>query len=111
MQKNNLKPLLSWVAGSLMIFFGFWAIQVQADGHKAYTKKSATTANCPITGWAEGLAGLLDKTAKMPSSFSAMANDCDFNEWSWEAFVWATAKVGDVPRFLTMSFIKKNKQA
>lgn len=71
----------------------------------SYGEKGATTAaadSCPEGfGWAEGLEAYLSPTATMPTAMSATADDCLFNQWSWEAFVWANAPIDGTPRFLT----------
>lgn len=65
-------------------------------------KEVAAAASCPEGfGWAEGLEAYLDPTATMPTQMSATADDCLFNQWSWEAFVWANAPIDGTPRFLT----------
>jgi hypothetical protein len=63
----------------------------------------AAPALCPPFGWSEGLARFLAPDAKMPTEEPNHTVDCQFHEWSWEAFVWATAldKAG-VPRFMTL---------
>jgi hypothetical protein len=65
--------------------------------------------NCPSLGFAEGLGRLLEPDAQLPTNNTANVPvpDCNFNEWGWEAFVWATAPIDDpssgatVPRFLS----------
>ncbi len=61
--------------------------------------------NCPMIGWPEllpaylkpGAAFPIDDTKNMPTP------DCAFHQWSWEAFVWATAlNTNGVPRFMTL---------
>lgn len=60
-------------------------------------------AACPEgLGWAEGLAANGSADAQLPTEFSADADDCLFQQWSWEAFVWATGDVGGEPRFMGM---------
>jgi hypothetical protein len=57
---------------------------------------------CPNFGWSEGLAAYLKPDAQLPTQEPKV--DCDFHEWSWEAFVWATAlDTNGVPRFMTLS--------
>ena len=61
----------------------------------------AAGGSCPEGfGWAEGLGGFQTATAKMDVNVSANADDCLFNQWSWETFVWATAEPGGAPRFM-----------
>ena len=65
---------------------------------------------CPPFGWAEGLGKFQDSTAAFPTNDTAKlpTPDSNFHEWSWEAFVWATALITDpasgatVPRFMTL---------
>lgn len=67
--------------------------------------------NCPGFGWSEGLVQYLRPNAAFPTSDTAKlpTPDCNFHEWSWEAFVWATAPIKDpasgttVPRFMTLA--------
>jgi hypothetical protein len=70
----------------------------------AQTKTVDVAAACPPLGWSENLINFLKPTAKIPTNNTPLgAVDCDFNEWSWESFVWATALVeGNVPRFMTL---------
>jgi hypothetical protein len=66
---------------------------------------------CPAIGWAEGLGRYLKPDFPFPTSDtkSIPTPDCNFHQWSWEAFVWATALIKDpassatVPRFLTLA--------
>ncbi|NPU10140.1 hypothetical protein HL666_05160 [Bradyrhizobium sp. 83002] len=67
--------------------------------------------NCPAFGWSEGLGQYLKPDAAFPTSDTKTipTPDCNFHQWSWEAFVWATALVKDsgsgsnVPRFMTLA--------
>lgn len=65
----------------------------------------ANASDCPGFGWSEGLANYLKPNAIMPvdDTKPIPTPDCNFHEWSWEAFAWATAldKKG-IPRFLSM---------
>jgi len=66
---------------------------------------------CPLTGWAEGLGKYLKPDFPFPTSDTknVPTPDCNFHQWSWEAFVWATALIKDpasdaiVPRFMTFA--------
>lgn len=66
--------------------------------------------SCPPFGWEEGLVNYLKPNAPFPISDTASVNapDCAFHEWSWEAFIWATALLKDpssgtlVPRFMML---------
>jgi len=64
-----------------------------------------SSTGCPPSGWQESLYYYLYSQAEFPTRNTAgtNVNDCDFHQWSWEAFVWATA-IGDhgLPRFLTL---------
>jgi hypothetical protein len=60
---------------------------------------------CPTPGWQEGLGQYLKPAAPLPVNDTKVlpTPDCNFHEWSWEAFVWATALDSNgVPRFLSM---------
>jgi hypothetical protein len=67
--------------------------------------------NCPNVGWSEGLNNFLAPNAAFPTSDTKNipTPDCNFHQWSWEAFVWATALINDpgsstaVPRFMTLA--------
>jgi hypothetical protein len=67
--------------------------------------------NCPSFGFTERLGQYLKPNAQLPTDDTAHlpVPDCLFNEWSWKAFVWATAmvkapsSVASVPRFLTLA--------
>ncbi|HZD88879.1 MAG TPA: hypothetical protein VE224_02165, partial [Pseudolabrys sp.] len=89
----------------------------------AQTTPPQPAPGCPPLGWAEGLGRFLTPDAKFPTSDTAEVPtpDCNFHEWSWEAFVWATALIKDpksgatVPRFMTLptppDLLKKSKTA
>jgi hypothetical protein len=63
----------------------------------------ASTGSCPEGfGWAEGLPGHFAPDAPFPTKFSADADDCLFQQWSWEAFAWATAMIDGQPRFMSL---------
>ncbi|WP_209348948.1 hypothetical protein [Pontixanthobacter sp. CEM42] len=65
---------------------------------------AASALDCPNRlGWSENLPTYFEADAKLPTSFSDTAVDCDFHEWSWEAFAWATAEIDGTPRFMTMA--------
>ncbi|HEX3152145.1 MAG TPA: hypothetical protein VHR66_28995 [Gemmataceae bacterium] len=59
---------------------------------------------CPANGWEENLPNYLKPDAKFPTEDTPLnAQDCQFHQWSWEAFVWATALDSKgVPRFMTL---------
>ena len=65
---------------------------------------------CPQMGWAEGLNNFLKPDHAFPTedTRNVPTPDCNFHQWSWEAFVWATALIKDssgatVPRFMTLA--------
>ena len=68
-------------------------------------------AGCPALGWSEGLKRYLQPDFAFPTSDTKPqpTPDCNFHQWSWEAFVWATALIKDpttgatVPRFMTLA--------
>lgn len=71
--------------------------------------RAAPDPGCPAFGWSEGLGQYLSPTAVFPTDDTKNLNapDCVFHQWSWEAFVWATAPVNGpggnkVPRFMTL---------
>ena len=71
--------------------------------------KAAPDPGCPGFGWAEGLKQYLPPDAAFPTDDTKNPNtpDCIFHQWSWEAFVWATALIdapsgGKLPRFMTL---------
>jgi len=71
--------------------------------------RAAPDPGCPSFGWAEGLGQYLSPAAAFPTDDTKNLDtpDCIFHQWSWEAFVWATALVNGpggtkVPRFMTL---------
>jgi hypothetical protein len=73
------------------------------------TPSASPTPMCPALGWAEGL---VKYTAYPAPPFptedtkNVNAQDCAFHQWSWEAFVWATAIGPDGrARFTTLNNI------
>lgn len=80
-----------------------------ADRARAATPQPAK--DCPPFGWSEGLIKYLAPNAAFPTTNTqpVPTPDCNFHEWSWEAFVWATALITDpasgaaVPRFMTLA--------
>ena len=80
-----------------------------AFGNVAGAATPAPARNCPQFGWSEGLGKYLAPNFPFPTQDTASlkAPDCNFHQWSWEAFVWATALISDsgttVPRFMTLA--------
>lgn len=79
--------------------------------------------NCPSSGFKARLGQYLKPDAQLPTDNTAKVPvpDCNFNEWGWEAYVWATAMIKDpssgtsVPQFLTLAtpdeLLSKNSKA
>ena len=68
----------------------------------------ASASACPQgLGWAEGLPNNFKPDAPFPTAFSADADDCLFQQWSWEAFSWATALIDGTPRFLSLKTMEQ----
>ena len=60
---------------------------------------------CPGFGWAEGLGAYQKADAPFPTedTKNLPTPDCNFHEWSFEAWVWATWLNNDgIPRFMTL---------
>jgi hypothetical protein len=80
-----------------------------AFGNVAGAAPPPPARNCPQFGWSEGLGKYLAPNFPFPTQDTASlkAPDCNFHQWSWEAFVWATALINDsgttVPRFMTLA--------
>lgn len=66
------------------------------------------SALCPRLGWSEFLPSFLKPKAAFPTEDTPLdAVDCQFHQWSWEAFVWATAlDARGQPRFLSLPTIE-----
>lgn len=66
-----------------------------------------SAALCPRLGWSEFLPTFLKPKAAFPTEDTPIgAVDCQFHQWSCEAFVWATAlDARGVPRFLGLPTI------
>src|SRR5688500_1073050 len=60
--------------------------------------------NCPTIAWSEGLNTYTSALAAFPTKDTAgNSTGCNFQQWSWESFVWATAiQSTGQPRFLDM---------
>lgn len=92
---------LSYLA--LLLFSGMLPAQSPSPSPSA----TATPGPCPTFGWAEGLVQYIAPQAAFPTQDTANPSmtDCAFHQWSWEAFVWATAldPASGQPRFLALS--------
>ncbi len=80
------------------------ALSFSAEAATSKDNKMVVDSQCPPLGWSENLVSFLKPDAKLPTENTPLgASDCDFHEWSWEAFVWATAlDKGGAPRFMTL---------
>ncbi|MEY2551905.1 MAG: hypothetical protein QOG12_2049, partial [Verrucomicrobiota bacterium] len=79
-----------------LLFLASAAIFLAAQSVDAQSPAPSPTPTppCPGLGWAEGLVKYTAYPAPpFPTSDTANVNaqDCAFHQWSWEAFVWATA--------------------
>src|ERR1041385_4559104 len=92
MKTNSLVLLVSTILLSLTPIV---AAQSPSASESAATSPTATAPPmCPRLGWAEGLVAYTAYPAPpFPTDDTANVNaqDCAFHQWSWEAFVWATA--------------------
>ncbi len=85
--------------------FGLTALAITAIGLGAAAPISAQPPpRCPSMGWEEGLINYQKPNAAFPTQDTPVtATDCAFHQWSFEAFVWATAVDSNgVPRFMTL---------
>jgi len=103
---------------SQLLRFRFAALAIAALGVHAAVPASAqqpvaaALAPCPTFGWAEGLKSNfqqpdsqfpINDTKPNPNNPTAPIPDCNFHQWSFEAFVWATTLDSNgVPRFMTL---------
>ena len=80
----------------LLVLVAFAALVLVAQTVRAQSPTPTASPNptCPKFGWAEGLVNYTGYPAPpFPTEDTAnlSAEDCIFQQWSWEAFVWATA--------------------
>lgn len=82
------------------------AVLLAATAQAAPTPDAAASL-CPRLGWSEFLPSFLKPKAAFPTEDTPLnAVDCQFHQWSWEAFVWATALDSrGTPRFLGLPTI------
>jgi hypothetical protein len=93
------KPLVFSMSAALFL-------QAAVGSAQTPTPTASPNPTCPKFGWAEGLANYIAYPAPpFPTEDTAnlSAEDCLFHQWSWEAFVWATAIGSDGhARFMTL---------
>src|SRR5882757_2558293 len=100
--KKSLRHLLNATLAAAIGFSG-------AFSNEADAAPPQPARNCPTFGWSEGLGKYLRPNFPFPTQDTASlkAPDCNFHQWSWEAFVWATALISDsgttAPRFMTLA--------
>ena len=88
----------------LPLALGATAALAGCDMLDSYGTEKAGAGACPEGfGWAEGLPAHFAPDAKLPTAFGADADDCLFQQWSWEAFSWATAMIDGKPRFMSLN--------
>ena len=82
----------------------FLALAIAALGVHVPASAQTPAANCPQLGWQEGLSKYQAPDAAFPTEDTPVGSpDCAFHQWSFEAFVWATALDSNgVPRFMTL---------
>jgi hypothetical protein len=95
---------LWWRRLALALMLGGTAVLAGCTGQE----EVASAGSCPQgLGWAEGLPNNFKPDAPFPTAFSADADDCLFQQWSWEAFSWATASIDGTPRFLSLKTMEQ----
>jgi len=104
MKKRQRHALIVTLAVAAIGFAGTF-------GNVAGAQTPPPAKGCPGFGWSEGLNRYLAPDFPFPTSDTKNlpTPDCLFHQWSWEAFVWATALINDpgsgttVPRFMTFA--------
>jgi hypothetical protein len=101
MERKQCTPLLRTV---FAIACCLGAPSQAAEYKEAVKAAPAANGLCPSFGWKEHLAVYLKPDAEFPTQNTPLdADDCNFHEWSWEAFVWAIAPDSrGVPRFMSL---------
>ncbi|HEV2806348.1 MAG TPA: hypothetical protein VGW57_15600 [Chthoniobacterales bacterium] len=105
------RPVRFLVSASLLV--AAQMLNAQSPSPSALTSPCPSPMTCPNRmGWAEGLIGAnagpksvfpVNDTEIKKVKGVDHPDDCDFHEWSWEAFVWATAIGADgYARFRTL---------
>lgn len=85
--------------------FGFCLASPPGFAQDTPYPQEPAAAMCPIPGWQENLGNFQKPDAAFPTQDTAPlpTPDCNFHQWSFEAFVWATAlDPNGVPRFLKL---------
>jgi hypothetical protein len=82
----------------------FAALSASAAAPASAQQQPPPAPGCPLQGWQENLVNFQKPDAAFPTQYTPVsAPDCNFHQWSFEAFVWATALDSNgVPRFLTL---------
>lgn len=98
--KRLVMPVLG--AGLLTAMMGMTPYDQTTAPAQPTAAKAQGVLDCPNRfGWAEGLVHYLPADAAFPTEKPNV--DCDFHQWSWEAFVWATSMLNGQPRFMSLS--------
>lgn len=97
-----MKRTLNGRLCAMTLLFALASFAVSAEETAA-----PATQGCPRLGWSEFLPSFLKPTTAFPTEDTPLnAVDCQFHQWSWEAFVWATALDSrGTPRFLSLPTI------
>lgn len=97
--RNLTVPVVG--AGVLAVLMGMSYPAKETAAPADSTAAPQTFSSCPNRmGWQEGLVIYLPPTAAFPVEKPTV--DCDFHEWSWEAFTWATSMINGQPRFMSL---------
>jgi len=100
-----------WLTGVLAIVFlnalVFWGCGQAPQSEVAESStRQVENGMCPALGWSEGLPVNAEPDAVFPTNDTANnpSDHCAFHQWSWEAFIWATASYGpdQQPRFMSL---------
>ncbi len=101
-----MKSAMNWKASCAAFLASLTMLVSACANGNSEADNTSASLGCPEgLGWSEGLGAYLDANAQLPTQFSATADDCLFHQWSWEAFVWATAPIDGQLRFMTLKTI------
>lgn len=106
-----------WTMSSMSVLSGSTSYAQETSASKPKTVVAPAKGTAPVQScapgnvvWGQSLPSLLGPTGTFPTA--RPMDDCDFHQWSWETFLWATAMVPaapgstvSVPRFLTLATI------